>query len=88
MMVLNFFSGGQLVTIFSMHHHEFNNIAGIACIDEKMKVLFEQSEGEYIIGHTTNYLKVGVKNVKGLENNIKTVIVKEINNDILIGNLE
>ena len=40
-MVLNFFSGGQLVTIFSMHHHEFNNIAGIACIDEKMKVNYQ-----------------------------------------------
>ena len=38
---VEFFAGGQLVTIFSMHHHEFNNSAGIACIDEKMKVNYQ-----------------------------------------------
>ena len=47
-------------------------------IGEKVKVLFEKQDGEYIKGHTTNYLVVKVKKNE-LENQMKDV--KIISND-------
>ena len=57
-------------------------------VGKQVEVLFEQEEGDYIIGHTTNYLTVGVKSTKELENSIKTVKIVEIDNGNLTGELQ
>lgn len=56
-------------------------------IGKHEKVLFEQKEGEYIIGHTTNYLKVAVDYKKGLENTIQDVEITKLDKEFLIGRL-
>ena len=40
-------------------------------IGEKLLVLFEQKEEKYIVGHTKNYLKVGIEEKLAQENEIK-----------------
>lgn len=57
-------------------------------VGKKLDVLFEQHEGEYIVGHTTNYLKVGVKDSQILENSIKSVKIYKPDAGILIGKLQ
>ena len=56
-------------------------------IGKQVEVLFEQKEGEYIIGHTTNYLKVAANYEKLLENTIQNVEIKSVDKEFLIGNL-
>ena len=50
-----------------------------------MQVLFEQKEGEYLIGHTTNYLKVAVDFNKSLENTIQNVEIVNLEKEFLVG---
>lgn len=49
-----------------------------------MKVLFEKQDGEYVKGHTTNYLVVKIK-AEGLENQIKDVKITSRDGLELIG---
>lgn len=56
-------------------------------IGKHEKVLFEQKEGKYIIGHTTNYLKVAVNYKKELENTIQDVEITKLDKEFLIGRL-
>lgn len=56
-------------------------------IGKKVGVLLEDREGEYIKGHTTNYMVVKVKTEKELENTIQEVIVESIENLELIGEI-
>ena len=56
-------------------------------IGKHEKVLFEQKEGKYIIGHTTNYLKVAVNYKKELENTIQDVEITKLDKEFLIGKL-
>ena len=74
----------RLIELSNENEKEFMN----KFIGEKLPVLFEQSENGYMLGHTTNYLKVGVKSEKIKDNIIKLVEIKEIKNGILIGKLE
>lgn len=55
-------------------------------IGKEVYVLFEQKEGEYIKGHTSNYLVVKVKE-KGLENKILKVKIQKREYDELIGKI-
>ena len=57
-------------------------------VGKQVEVLFEQKEGEYIIGHTSNYLTVGVKSEKALENSVETVKIIGINNNNLTAELQ
>ena len=41
----------KLIELSSKNEKEFMN----KIVGKEMKVLFEQNEGEYVIGHTTNY---------------------------------
>ena len=50
-----------------------------------VQVLFEQKEGEYLIGHTTNYLKVAVDFNKSLENTIQNVEIANLEKEFLVG---
>ena len=53
------------------------------------KVLFEDREGEFIKGHTENYLLVKVKTNKDIENTIKEVKLNSIiDNNSLLGELK
>lgn len=56
-------------------------------INKTVEVLFEQPEGDYIIGHTPNYLKVAVKGNMDLENQIKKVQILEDGEEFLIGTI-
>ena len=51
------------------------------------KYFLNKKEGEYIIGHTTNYLKVAVDYKKGLENTIQDVEITKLDKEFLIGRL-
>lgn len=55
-------------------------------IGKKVKVLFEKQEGEYIKGHTTNYLVVKIKDSK-LENQILDVNITSREKLELIGRM-
>ena len=74
----------KLIELSSKNEKEFMN----KFVGKEMKVLFEQNEGEYVIGHTTNYLKVGVKRTENIENTIKSVEINKIENEILVGNIK
>ena len=50
-----------------------------------MEVLFEQEEGGYTKGHTTNYMMIKTKE-KGMENKIMRVKIVKENKSELIGN--
>ena len=55
-------------------------------VGEKVKVLFEKQDGEYIKGHTTNYLVVKVKKNE-LENQMKDVKIISKDGFELIGEM-
>lgn len=56
-------------------------------IGKKVEVLFEEKDGEYIKGHTTNYIVVKTKNIdKILENSIEKIKISSLDNLELIGN--
>lgn len=56
-------------------------------IGKQVKVLFEQAIGEYIEGHTKNYITVKVPKSNNLENQIKTVEINKSQNLALIGEI-
>lgn len=57
-------------------------------IGKEIEVLFEETEGEYIKGHTTNYMMIYVKsNDKTIENTIQKVRITEVRGENLIGEL-
>ena len=58
-------------------------------LNKKEKVLFEDREGEFIKGHTENYLLVKVKTNKDIENTINEVKLNSIiDNNSLLGELK
>lgn len=57
-----------------------------ADIGKEVEVLFEEQEGEYIKGHTSNYRMVYVKSDDTtLENTIQTVIITKTKGEMLVG---
>jgi len=56
-------------------------------IGKKVQVLFEEKEGEYYKGHTTNYMMIQVKSKENLENKIETVKIDIIEKDRIIGSI-
>lgn len=56
-------------------------------IGKKVQVLFEEKEGEYYKGHTTNYMMIQVKSKENLENKIETVKIDIIEKDKIIGSI-
>ena len=53
-------------------------------VGKELEVLFEEKEGEYWKGHTTNYMIVKYKSNENLENIIKTVKIEKVENLELI----
>ena len=57
-------------------------------IGQNLEVLVEEREGEYVKGHTTNYIMVHIKTQnESLENTIVKVHIENTFEDGLIGNL-
>lgn len=56
-------------------------------VGKEVKVLFEESDGEYYKGHTANYLMVKVKTEKDVSNTIENVLVKERESLELLGTI-
>ena len=56
-------------------------------VGKEVKVLFEESDGEYYKGHTANYLMVKVKTEKDVSNTIENVLVKERDKLELLGTI-
>ncbi len=56
-------------------------------IGKKVQVLFEEKEGEYYKGHTTNYMMIQLKSNENLENKIETVKIDTIEKDKIIGSI-
>lgn len=56
-------------------------------IGKKVEVLLEDREGEYIKGHTTNYMVVKVRTKEELENTIQKVRIIDMKNLELIGTI-
>ena len=54
-------------------------------IGKQVEVLLEDREETYIKGHTTNYMVVKVETQKKLENTIQKVVITDIENLELIG---
>ena len=71
----------MLLQLSDINQEEYNQ----KYIGEVLEVLIEEKEGEYIKGHTKNYLKVGIEEKLAQENEIKIVEIKKIEKDILIG---
>ena len=57
-------------------------------IGKSVDVLLEEREGEYIKGHTTNYMVVKIKEKTNLENTIQTVKIIQTQNLELIGEIQ
>ena len=53
-------------------------------IGKEVEVLFEERDGEYFKGHTTNYILVYTKTNENLENKMLKVTIKEINDNKVI----
>ena len=62
----------KLIEMSNKNEAEYNN----TYIGKKVKVLFEEREGEYMKGHTTNYIMVKEKTEENLENKIVEVEFK------------
>lgn len=56
-------------------------------LGKTVRVLFEEREGEYFKGHTTNYMIISVKTDENLENTIKNVKIEEIYDNKIIGKI-
>lgn len=54
-------------------------------IGEKLEVLFETQTDDVAEGYSTNYVKVGTKSTEDLEGQIKTVIIEDRRDDLLLG---
>ena len=67
--------------------NEMQNIYNNNYIGKKVQVLFEEKEGEYYKGHTTNYMMIQVKSKENLENKIETVNIDTIEKDKIIGSI-
>ncbi len=59
----------KLLEMSNKNESEYNNYYK----DKKVKVLFEEREGEYMKGHTTNYIMIKTKTEENLENQIVEV---------------
>lgn len=75
----------KLIKLSNKNQLEYNK----KLLNEELEVLFEEKDGVYIKGHTANYIVVKVKenNIEKYHNKIEKVIVREAENEDLIGNM-
>lgn len=73
----------KLIALSDINEEAYNK----QYIGKTVKVLLEEREGEYIKGHTTNYMVVKVKTEQELENTIQKVTITNIENLELVGEI-
>ncbi len=73
----------QLMELSNKNEEEYQK----QYIGKQVEVLLEDREGEYIKGHTTNYMVVKVKTEKELENTVQRMTITDTENLELIGEL-
>ena len=73
----------RLIALSNINEEMYNK----QYMGKEVEVLLEDREGEYIKGHTTNYMVVKVKTKNDLENTIQRVLITDIDNLGLIGKL-
>ena len=73
----------KLIELSNENQKKYNK----SMIGKKVKVLFEERDGEYYKGHTDNYIIVKVETNYDLENKILDVEIKELNDNELIGTI-
>ena len=56
-------------------------------VGSKLEVLFEQSNDDYTIGHTSNYLEVWVKRDDSLISKIENVYLESLKNGFIMGKI-
>lgn len=72
----------KLINLSNENEKKYNE----SYVGKKVDVLFEEVDGDYIKGHTTNYIMVKVKSKdENLENSIRKVIVEKVEDLMLIG---
>ena len=72
----------KLIELSKQNQEEQNK----AYMGKEVEVLLEEQEGEYIKGHTSNYIMVYVKSSdKALENTIQKVRIAQIKGETLVG---
>lgn len=64
----------------TMRHNYLMQQVGREC-----KVLFEEMQNGYWQGHSENYILVRVETEEYIKNKVKTVKIKKVENDELIG---
>ena len=62
----------KLIELSDKNEKEYNQ----QYIGKEVEVLLEEREGEYLKGHTTNYMVVKMKTNENLENTIQKIIVQ------------
>lgn len=65
--------------------YEMQNEYNQKYLGKTVKVLFEEKEGEYYKGHTTNYMMIYMRSEEKMENEIKDIYIDKIENDRIIG---
>ena len=75
----------KLIELSDNNQKEYNNIY----VGKKLKVLIEEKQGEYIKGHTPNYLVVKTEqnDIESYQNKIVELKIKEISEEELVGEL-
>lgn len=73
----------KLIQLSNQNEIEYNK----KYIGREVKVLFEERKGNYIKGHTENYLMVGVATDKNMENKVCNVKIIDINGNELLGEI-
>lgn len=75
----------KLLTLSDHNQEKYNK----EYIGKIMEVLFEEKQGEYIKGHTQNYIVVKVKesNINSYHNKLKEILITDIEKEELIGKI-
>lgn len=73
----------KLIELSDANEYDYNK----KYINKQVSVLFEERDGEYFKGHTANYLYVYVKTKENLENVVKNVVIKSVDNNEIIGEI-
>ena len=71
----------KLIELSNKNELKYNN----KYVGKTLKVLFEEKQGDYWIGHTTNYIVVKLKSKENLENENVEVTIKKSSQEELIG---
>jgi threonylcarbamoyladenosine tRNA methylthiotransferase MtaB len=72
----------KLIELSNENERKYNR----SYIGKEVEVLFEEKDGDFFKGHTTNYIMVKTKcNDEILENTIKSVKIEAVDNLSLIG---